>query len=148
MKKKRKQPNMSEKLAALHIEIEALKGNPIADWSVVKQMTPEQINSLFEWNHVSYWTWVEEAEKQNHPSIITPLYIRQHRERTAKIDMPTIAKARRIAARRPEAQAEAEKLRVVLGTPPKPKKRKMQSRGFQGSRSFSGEVRWRKRKGD
>ncbi len=97
---KRRQPNMAEKLAALHIEIQAIRGNPIAQWEVLREMTPAQINSLFHWHHVTYHAWIEEARMENHPSVLTPLYIVAHRERTAKIDVPQLAKTKRIVAKR------------------------------------------------
>ena len=140
---------MVERLAALHIENEALKGNPIADWSVIRDMTPEQLCGLFDWHHVSYFAWVEEAHLQNHPSIITPLYVPVHRERTAKIDIPTIAKSKRIRKKRAVHVAKmAEKIGKqeqgpTIELPRSRPKQKIQSRGFQGSRGFDGSIRWR-----
>lgn len=149
-----------ERLAALHIENEALKGDPIADWAVIRQMTPADLCGLFDWHHVSYFAWVEEAHLQNHPSIITPLYIPVHRERTAKIDVPTIARSKRI---RKKQAVHAEKMAAKVGKafsthkvpetwselPRSRPKKKIQSRGFQGSRGFDGSIRWRdqRRKG-
>jgi len=111
---KRKEPTLTEKLAALHIEIEAIRGNPIADWSVLRDMTAEQICSLFQWHHVTYHAWLLEAGNEkmlNHPSILTPMYISAHRERTAKVDIPQIAKTKRIVARRNGTRKPRQKIR-------------------------------------
>ena len=135
-----------ERLAALHIEIEALKGDPIADWSVLRDMTAKQICSLFQFHHVSYHAWIKEAHLRNHPSVLTPLYTPVHRERTAKIDIPTIAKSKRIRAKRAAHKAELNKKigKEPAGELPRPRpKNKIQSRGFQGSRGFDGTIRWR-----
>lgn len=107
----RKTPNLTEQVAALHIEIQAIRGNPIADWSVLRQMTAKQINSLFQWHHVTYDAWIEEAQMRNHPSVITPLYIVAHRERTAKIDIPQIAKTKRITAKQNGTAEPKQKIR-------------------------------------
>lgn len=61
------------------------------------QMTADQVIGLFEFNHTLYWVdnkhepWVDEHWN------IEPLLIRAHRERTAKIDVPQIAKTKRIS---------------------------------------------------
>ncbi len=146
----KKEPSLSEKLAALHIEIEALRGRPIADWEVLRQMTPSQILQCFAWHHVTYDTWIEDARMQNHPSVLTPLYVPVHRERTAKIDVPTIAKSKRIRKTQAIHVAKmAEKRGGIADVDPpfllpraRPKQ-KIKSRGFQGSRGFDGSIRWR-----
>lgn len=145
---KRKEPTLTEKLAALHIEIETLRGRPIADWSVIRDMTPSQILQLFAWHHVTYHTWIEEARLRNHPSVITPLYVPVHDERTAKTDIPVIAKSKRIRKNRLIHKAKmAEKMGEIVEVPKMRPKKKIQSRGFQGSRKFDGTIKWKSKKG-
>ena len=148
----RKAPTMAEKLAALHIEIEALRGFPIADWETLRKMTAEQVCRLFQWHHTSYYTWVG----HNHPTLLTPMYVMAHRERTAKIDNPAIAKVRRHLKQKAlaaldlgESQSDPvlskpDLARELMGLPKSQRKTKIKSRGFQGWRAFDGTVRWRK----
>jgi hypothetical protein len=110
---KRRAPNSTEKIAYLLIENRALRGEPIADWETLKAMTPDQVCRLFAWHHVTYHEWCG----HNYPTVLTPLYIVAHRERTAKIAIPTLAKVRR----------SLNKRQVALD---KRARRKMQSRPF------------------
>lgn len=146
-KPRRKPPTKDEKIAALHIENQALKGEPIADWETLKLMTAERINSLFEWQHTTYNIWVEDRARQNHPTILTPMYILDHREVTAKKDLPTIAKVKRISASNVVHKREMAKKAGQWIEEPEPKKRKkkIQNRGFQGWRKMDGTIKWKTR---
>jgi hypothetical protein len=89
----RRRPNLAEKLASVLLEREALRGEPI-ELSVAKQMTAHQICSLFEFDHATHFAnggWT-------HPTNITARFIQAHREKTRKIDIPAIAKGKRIRA--------------------------------------------------
>jgi hypothetical protein len=97
-----REPNATEKIAALHIELEALKGDPICDWETLKKMSPEQICKLFQWHHTTYDVWIDDPKQKNHPTVLKPLYWPVHRERTAKIDQPIISKIRRILKKKIE----------------------------------------------
>lgn len=57
-----------------------------------KLMTEDQLLSLFEWHHNEYHATEGSDEHWN----LEPLTIKGHRARTAKIDIPQIAKTKRI----------------------------------------------------
>lgn len=57
-----------------------------------KLMTAEQLNSLYQWHH----NMRHAEDGGDHFSNIEPMLIAPHRERTAKIDAPEIAKNKRI----------------------------------------------------
>jgi len=145
---KRKDPNLTEKLAAfvLTMRIEDENGQlvPLVTRDEAKLMTAAQVLSLVDWDH--YPVRVETAktlgmlpEEYNHPTNLQPLPIRTHRIKTAKIDNPAIAKSDRI-------RAEQEEFRRVLlrklgtdeevASPP----RKKAGRSFQTNRNSL----WRK----
>lgn len=113
---KRKEPTLTDKLAAA---LRELLGIP---YEHAKLMTAEQILSLVEWHHIRYHADGNGVEHYN----LDPLPIRAHRERTAKIDIPQIAKTKRITT----AQAEFRK-RLLTPRDERPTK---QSRW--GSRPF------------
>jgi hypothetical protein len=154
---RRKQPTETEIIAALLIENQALRGDPIADWETLKAMTAEQIRSLFQIQHTTYNVWIEDRARQNHPTVLTPMYAKAHQEVTARKDLPTIAKVKRVSARHVNHQRElarrhglldtmVEELKDVAATYARLKKpkQKIKSRGFQGSRKFNGEIKWKK----
>jgi hypothetical protein len=115
----RRQPNATTKIACLLIENHHLRGEPIADWETLKAMTPDQVCSLFAWHHVTYHEWCG----HNHPTVLQPLYIVANRERTAKIDIPTLAKVRRSLRKRQNAAQESRPRRKMLSRPfPPPRK--------------------------
>lgn len=57
-----------------------------------RKMTADQVISLFHFDHGVYETWGGATAHHN----LTPRFIRQHREKTAMIDRPRIAKASRV----------------------------------------------------
>ena len=97
---KRKAPTAPEKIACLLIDNRALRGDPIADWETLKAMTPD--------HHVTYHEWCG----HNHPTVFTPLYILEHRKRTATFDVPTLAKVRRSLKRRQNAEVDRARRKV------------------------------------
>lgn len=84
---RRRQPNLSEKLAAALLQLGHV---PYED---AKQMTAAQINSLYQFDHypVRY-----ENDGPTAPWNLVPRLIKAHREKTSKVDRPAGAKAVRI----------------------------------------------------
>lgn len=113
----RKHITLKAKLAAALREIAQI---PVAH---AKLMTEDQVLSLFEWHHIVYH--VDSADDGHYN--LEPFLIRAHRERTAKIDVPQIAKTKRIS----KAQVE---FRQRLLTPKPDRPAKQSSRW--GSRPF------------
>jgi hypothetical protein len=89
----RKAPNLSTKLAAALLQIKDSDGAPLIDWEHAKLMSAEQINSLFQWDHFPIR---HEAGGPTEPWNLVPRFIPEHRIKTSKIDIPQIAKIRRI----------------------------------------------------
>lgn len=88
-------------------------------------MTAEQVISLFHFDHDP----IPHAPPYNGPDLhynLTPRLITPHREKTAKVDVPRIAKTKRII------EAEQAFRDRLLASPPRsePKKRSIPSRPF------------------
>ena len=64
-------------------------------------MTADQIISLFEFHHIVYHADTANDEHWN----IEPMLIKAHKERTARIDVPQIAKTKRISKAHEEFRA-------------------------------------------
>jgi hypothetical protein len=125
-------PNLSEKLASALLIIADLRGEGIP-FDVAKAMTAEQILSLFQWHHENR----RANGGSNHPTNLTPLWIKEHRERTATIDKPAIDKGKRLAKDH-EQHVATVRAKILGGPKPRevikfrwPKGRKIQSRPFQ-----------------
>jgi hypothetical protein len=129
----RKPPTADEKIAALLLMYWDATGEPIP-FEIAQQMTASQICSLVQWDHAVYHTW----GGSTHPTNLTPRLILDHREKTAKRDVPAIAKVRRAAPKQPEPAPAAP----AWLEPPRPErpKRKMRGQGFRGWRRFDGSV--------
>jgi hypothetical protein len=84
----RKKPNRTEQLAAT---LRLLFGIP---YEHAKAMSDEQLISLFDWHHNIR---VAEGGTNDHWNI-EPILRAEHRERTRKIDVPEIAKNKRVAS--------------------------------------------------
>lgn len=125
-----RQPNLTEKLAAALLEIQRLRGDPI-DREHALMMSADQCASLFHFHHEVY----RALGGSNHPTNLTPLLIAAHRERTAKIDKPAIAKCERVSKAH-DAHTEVMRQKMLTPAPREaprsrwPKGRKMQSRPF------------------
>lgn len=98
MKVKRKPITMKQKLASALLEVQRLRGEPIPR-EHARQMHEEQIISLFQFDHDAGFAC---HGASNHPVMITPKLRLEHKEKTAKIDQPAIAKCARIS---PEHEA-------------------------------------------
>jgi hypothetical protein len=95
-----------------------------------KQMTAAQLCSLYQFHHN-----VRHAESGgDHFSNLEPMLIAPHRKRTAEIDVPAIAKAKRVTHKHEEFRRRLlAKQPGVSARPPSrwPKGRKIRSRGFR-----------------
>lgn len=95
----RKAVSLKSKLAA------ALRELAEIPMDHARQMTADQVISLFQFNHIllhrdhQHEPWVDDHWN------IEPLLIKAHRERTAKIDVPQIAKTKRISQAHEEFRA-------------------------------------------
>lgn len=90
----RKSISMAEKLAAALLEIQRLRGDPI-DREHAKEMSAKFIISLFHFDHAAGYV---ASGADNHPTGLTPLLIAEHRHKTATLDVPAIAKGKRLSA--------------------------------------------------
>lgn len=123
---------LREKLASALLIIADLRGEGIS-FDVAKALTADQILSLFQWHHENRRT----NGGSNHPTNLTPLWIKAHRERTAAIDKPEIDKGKRLA-KADEQHVATVRAKILGGPKPRdvikfrwPKGRKIQSRPFQ-----------------
>ena len=131
---KRKQPTLHEKLAAALLQLA-----PSIDREWAKTKTAKQICSMFDCHHVVYVA----TKPNNHPTNLHMMPTAEHKERTRKIDIPAIAKGKRIEKEavmhrsQMALKANAAIMDALIETDyPKfkhrwPKWSKMQSRGFQ-----------------
>lgn len=87
--------NLSTKLASALLAIkDSYDGQPLIPWEHAKQMSAQQIISLFQFDH---YPIRHEAGGPDEPWNIVPRFIPEHRRKTAKIDVPEIAKIKRIS---------------------------------------------------
>lgn len=117
----RKEPTLTAKLAAALRELLQIPHEH------AKLMTDDQVISLVQFHHIEYYATGGSDEHWN----LEPLTIKGHKTRTAKIDVPQIAKTRRITA-------EHEEFRRRLATPRDEREPK---RSRWGKRSFQKKVR-------
>ena len=123
----RRHINLKTKLAAALLQVRDAKGDPLIDWEHAKQMTAHQIVSLWVWDH---YPLRFEAGGPDEPWNLQPRLITEHRERTAKVDIPQIAKTKRISK-------DHEEFRRRLLTPRderEPKQSRWGKRPFQKRR--------------
>lgn len=118
----RKHISLKVKLAAA-----LLKAYPAIPHEEAKKLTADQIIARF---HFDHWPIPHAHGGPDEPWNLVPLPVDEHRHKTAKKDVPQIAKTKRITR-------EHEEFRKRLLTPRDerpPKKRTIQSRGFQNRR--------------
>lgn len=126
----RKQPSLKTKLAAALLQMLRPNENgqlvPVIPYEDAKQMTADQIISVFHFDHGVLHAHDGPAEPWN----LTPRPIKEHRIKTATIDAPRAAKADRLS----EAQEDFRR-RVLARAPGEPRKlsRKIPSRPFPKS---------------
>lgn len=133
MTRPRKPPTFREKLASAILIIADLKGEPIPR-HIAQRMTAEQILSLIEWDHAILWA----NGGTNHPTNLTPRWIREHRKKTAEYDVPTLRKGERINKAHQEFQRKilAKGKGGKASTPPPKAKPKRPGRKLQSRPSF------------
>lgn len=144
---KRKDPTLSEKLAALvlqHFDI---------DYEHAKKMSTAEILSLVQTDHEVHVAIAiangETPKQYNHPSRLTVRLYKDHRTKTAKYDIPAIAKSDRLS---PEHEAFQRRMLAKSGQDSDPgvaptetrPRAKLRSRGFQKAPEGH---QWFKRKG-
>lgn len=98
----RKQPNLTVRLAAALCALTGKDGQRLISHKHAKLMSPEQVISLFHFNHYP----IPHAE--DGPAVhwnLDPELIALHRAVTATIDVPGIAKRKRVRAAEGEHQA-------------------------------------------
>ncbi|MPZ36636.1 MAG: hypothetical protein GEU95_01010 [Rhizobiales bacterium] len=132
MTKPRRDFNLTEKLAAMTLKWLHAIGQGIP-YEHAKAMSAEQINSLIEWDHYPI-RYVDGGT--THPTNGEPRFRQEHREKTAKVDQPQIAKGDRIRADQEEFRRRLlTKLRGDIGRHEKQRpKRKIPSRSFAQQR--------------
>jgi hypothetical protein len=118
MRSKRPHVNLTTKLASALLNMKRLDENGV--WvSVIphdeaKTLTADEIIARFDFHHGFAWS----LGGGNHPSNLTPLPREDHRDRTAKIDVPTIAKVKRLSREQEEFRS-----RVLARAPGEPRAR-------------------------
>jgi hypothetical protein len=93
MKPVRQPIRLRVKCAAALLALTDAEGRPLIPWEHAKQMTSEQIISLFQFDHYPIRS---EAGGPSLPWNLVPRMIRAHRRKSAKVDAPEIAKIKRI----------------------------------------------------
>ena len=88
---KRAHINKDTKIASLLLEVWHLRGRGIP-YAEAKMLTAGQICSLAEWHHST----PHAIGGSIHPINLTAMPILEHRKRTREIDVPAIAKGKRI----------------------------------------------------
>ena len=138
----RKPPTLKEKLAAFVLTMKVEENGqlvPLVTRDEAKNMTTEHLLSLLQWDHspVPVATAVAlgmTADEYNHPTNLTPMPIVAHRIKTAKTDVPTIAKGNRISAAHEDFQRRLlRKVGATEGADETPKRKTKAV--IQGSRN-------------
>lgn len=101
----RRDPNMTEKLAATLIALCRALGQPIPR-EHLQSMTADQICSLFQFDHYPV-RYVDGGT--THPDNLEPMWISGHRLKTRTVDVPQIRKADRLATARQALQTAEKK---------------------------------------
>jgi hypothetical protein len=125
---KRKYIRLTTKLASALCNLRDETGTLLIPYLDAKQMTEEQVLSLFNWDHNILHAIEVNDEHWN----LTPTFIRPHRDKSKK-DTSIVAKVKKLHAnyQRSLATLMVDAAKDVLREE-KPKfKRKIQSRGFE-----------------
>lgn len=141
---KRKAPSLRTKLAAvLRDRLVERDGQLVPDLSheEAKAMTDDAVIARWEWDHVIHHAI---GGSIHHSNLVARLR-EDHRAKTAKVDVPMIAKAKRVEASTAEFRRKmlAKSGAETPETKKKPKK-KLQGRGFQAWRNMRGDIVKRK----
>lgn len=93
---KRKKPTLTERYASVLLTLKWGDGRPLIDREAAKHLTAGEIVDQFE-HQVQFDHGIHVAiDGTNHPTNLTPRLTADHREKTNKIDIPQIAKTKRI----------------------------------------------------
>lgn len=96
---KRDHISLTTKLAAVLLEMKVADENgqlvPLIDREMAKNMTAAQVISLWQFDH---YPVPKALGGSDHPTNLVARPIMEHRTKTAKIDVPAIAKSARISA--------------------------------------------------
>lgn len=93
---KRKKPTLSERYAAVLLDLKFGDGRAVIDREAAKHMTPLEIIDSFE-STIQFDHGVHASiGGSNHPTNLTPRHPSAHKVKTDKIDIPQIAKTKRI----------------------------------------------------
>jgi hypothetical protein len=137
----RKQPSLKTKLAAALRDRLVEKDGKLVPYEALKRMTDDDVISKFEFDHDVHFAIGGACQHWN----LTPRLKAEHRQKTAKQDIPQIAKTKRLEKATEEFRRKLlAKSGQVEETSDTKQKRKMQGRGFQAWRNFKGEIIKRK----
>ena len=168
-----KPPTLLVKCACLLLQQRNADGSWLIPEPARSQGTAKEIVGMVQFHHWRIPAALDGTSTNATPQALVPLLAGDHQYVTRTHTVPLIAKAKRIAKKNDQHKAaldakhgrvEATSAREGAGaaenkifekfgsvsaldhiTPRQTrKKRKLQSQGFRGSRSFSGEIRWRK----
>lgn len=89
---KRRRPTSAEMIACLLHKLWEAQGIPVP-WEQQKMLEPWMTCMLVEWHHTTPYALCGHS----HSTVIEPLLYTEHRKRTAEIDIPRLAKVRRMA---------------------------------------------------
>jgi hypothetical protein len=149
---KRDHISLTTKLAAVLLEMKVADENgnlvPLIDRETAKNMTADQIVSLFHADHfpIPFATARDlgmTPEQYNHPTNITMRPLMEHRIKTATKDVPQIAKSNRLSAQHQDFQRRMlRRAGQAEGEEEKPKRKALiaGSRGTPFRKKINGQV--------
>jgi hypothetical protein len=117
---RRKQPTLTERLAATLLELKYADGRHVIDREAAKKMTAKEICAQFEFDHGVHVA----IGGGNHPTNLVPRLPAVHAEKTNKIDKPQIAKTKRIEQEQAEFRRRLLAVRDGAGDAEPQKKKK------------------------
>jgi hypothetical protein len=114
---------------------------PVISHEEAKSLTEDEILAKFEWDHNVHFAIGGACQHWN----LTPTPKAQHRQKTAKQDIPQIAKTRRLEKAQEDFRRKVlAKTGQITEKEETKQKAKIKSRGFQQWRNFKGEIVKRK----
>jgi hypothetical protein len=134
---KRKHISLKTKLAAALCSIvKEVDGKlvPVVPREMAKQLSAGEIISMFEWHHVVYHA----IGGSDHHSNLDPLLTAEHREITARKDIPGIAKTKRVARKHGAHTAVMERkisVAPIVAKDETKRSRKWATRAMPGSKA-------------
>lgn len=134
----RKKPTLSERYASVVLMLKWGDGRPIVDRERAKGMEASQIIREFE-SQVEFDHGIHAAiGGTNHPTNLTPRPPPEHREKTNTVDIPQIAKTKRVAKKHAAHESAMEQKISVAESVAKPhterRRRKWNSAPLPGTK--------------